>query len=174
MLPIINVNPGDISCIFSRLIFVIKQATELTITTPVLTLDHPLWIKANEIKYVKNMSTALIIGCFHNVTSYCGGVGTLMEASGLSESHKTSYEDVTVKHILRKSILFFKSSKHAFFDRSCNNEILDELIFPTFRRCWKKWRQNNQNGQWKNNTFWWWHHRLKVLKLEKQTFWIRS
>ena len=40
MLPIIDVNPGDMSCIFSTLTFIINQAKELNITTPVLTVDH--------------------------------------------------------------------------------------------------------------------------------------
>ena len=55
MLPIIDVNPGDMSCIFSTLTFIINQAKELNITTPVLTFDQPLWLKANEIKYEKHV-----------------------------------------------------------------------------------------------------------------------
>ena len=47
MLPIIDVNPGDMSCIFSTLTFITNQAKELNITTPVLTFDQPLWLKTN-------------------------------------------------------------------------------------------------------------------------------
>ena len=60
MLPIINANPGDISSIFSTFTFITNQTKELNITTPVLTFDQLLWIKANEIKYAKNMSILLI------------------------------------------------------------------------------------------------------------------
>ena len=99
MLPIIDVNPGDMSCIFSTLTLIINQAKKLDITTPVLTFDQPLWLKANEIKYTKNMSIVLILGGFHTMMSYCRSIGTLMEGSGLVEAHKTCYGDVTVKHI---------------------------------------------------------------------------
>ena len=53
MLPITDVNPGDMSGIFSTLTFIVNQAKELDITTTVLTFDQPLWLKANEIKYAK-------------------------------------------------------------------------------------------------------------------------
>ena len=99
VLPIIDVNPGDMSCIFSTLTFIINQAKELNITTPVLTFDQPLWLKANEIKYAKNMSIALILGGFHTMMSYCGSIGTLMERSGLAEANKACYGDATVKYI---------------------------------------------------------------------------
>ena len=99
MLPITDVNPGDMSCIFSTLTFIINQAKELNIITPVLTFDQPLRLKANEIKYAKNMSIVSILSGFHTMMSYCGRIGTLMEGSGLAEAHKTCYGDVTVKHI---------------------------------------------------------------------------
>ena len=99
MLPIIDVNPGDMSCIFSTLTFIINQAKELNITTPVLTFDQPLPLKANEIKYAKIMSIVLILSDFYTMMSYCGSIGTLMEGSSLAEAHRTCYGDVSVKHI---------------------------------------------------------------------------
>ena len=155
MLPIIDVNPGDISCIISMLIFIIKQATEQNITAPVLTLYQPLWIKTNEIKYVKNMSIALILWCFHKVTSYCGSIGTLIEPSGLSEAQKTSFGDVTVKHIASgKAYCFSKALRVHFLIEATIMRLLMNPFFSHIRRCWSKWRQNKQNGQWRNNIFW--------------------
>ena len=49
MLPIIDLDPTDMSCIYSTLLFVIKQAEELNIPTPILTFDQPLWLKAMEM-----------------------------------------------------------------------------------------------------------------------------
>ena len=46
MLPIIDLDPSDMSCIYSTLLFVIKQAGELNIPTPIFTFDQRLWLKA--------------------------------------------------------------------------------------------------------------------------------
>ena len=46
MLPIIDLNPGDKSCILSTLSFVADQAAKLNIVTPCITFDQPLFIKA--------------------------------------------------------------------------------------------------------------------------------
>lgn len=49
LLPIIDLNPNDMLCIFSTLKFVESQAQILGIVTPVITFDQPLWIKTYEI-----------------------------------------------------------------------------------------------------------------------------
>ena len=52
MLPIcfqIDVNPSDMSCIFSTLKFVMKQGKQLKIEVLILTFNQPLWLKATEI-----------------------------------------------------------------------------------------------------------------------------
>lgn len=49
MLPIIDLSPTDMSCIYSTLRFVESQAKDLGVETPVITFDQPLWIKATEI-----------------------------------------------------------------------------------------------------------------------------
>ena len=43
MLPIINLTPNDMTCIFSTLNFITEQAKQLEIVTPVVTFDQPLW-----------------------------------------------------------------------------------------------------------------------------------
>ena len=60
MLPIIDMNPGDRSCIYSVLCFISNQARELGIPTPVVTFDQPLWIKAVEIVIGKDMHMVVI------------------------------------------------------------------------------------------------------------------
>jgi len=42
MLPIIDVNPNDMSCIFSTLAFVEKQAKRLNMDTACITFDQPV------------------------------------------------------------------------------------------------------------------------------------
>ena len=48
MLPILDLNPNDKTCIYSVLLFVIEQSKKLGVTAPI-TFDQPLWIKALEI-----------------------------------------------------------------------------------------------------------------------------
>ena len=49
ILPIIDLNPNDKSCILSSLSFVADQAAKLNIVTPVITFDQQLFIKAVEV-----------------------------------------------------------------------------------------------------------------------------
>jgi len=49
LLPIIDLNPNDRSCINSTLVFVKEQARRLNISVACLTFDQPLGIKAVEI-----------------------------------------------------------------------------------------------------------------------------
>ena len=45
LLPIIDLNPNDLTCIHSTLLFVERQAKMLNIPTACITFDHPLYIK---------------------------------------------------------------------------------------------------------------------------------
>lgn len=49
MLPIIDMNPNDGSCIYSTLYFVESEAKRLNMQTVCITFDQPLWLKAVEI-----------------------------------------------------------------------------------------------------------------------------
>ena len=48
MLPIIDLGPKKVSCIYSNLSFIIQQSQELELQTPISTFDQSLWIKANK------------------------------------------------------------------------------------------------------------------------------
>ena len=100
MLPIIDLDPTNIKCIFSTPLFITEQATKLGINTPVVTFDQPLWLKATEIITDKSMSMVLLLGGFHMLMSFMGSIGTIMENSGLSTVLETIYGSVSVKHML--------------------------------------------------------------------------
>ena len=100
MLPIIDLDPTNMTCIFSTLLFITEQATKLGINTPVVTFDQPLWLKATEIITDKSMSMVLLLGGFHMLMSFMGSIGTIMENSGLSTVLETIYGSVSVKHML--------------------------------------------------------------------------
>ena len=92
MLPIIDLDPNDMSCIYSNLSFIIQQFQELELQTPVVTFDQLLWIKANKIVLVKCMNIVLILGGFHTMMSFAGNIGSLMSELGLAESLETCYD----------------------------------------------------------------------------------
>ena len=49
ILPIIDLDPTNLLCIYSTLRFIEEQAKLINIRTPVVTFDQPLWLKATEI-----------------------------------------------------------------------------------------------------------------------------
>ena len=100
LLPIIDLDPNDMSCIYSTLSFIIQQSQELELQIPIVTFDQPLWIKANEIVLAKCMNIFLILGGFHMMISFAGSIGYLIRRSGLVESLETYYGKYTVKHML--------------------------------------------------------------------------
>ena len=85
MLPIIDMDPGDRTCIFSTLLFIIDQAKKLNICTPCVTFDQPLWLKATEVAKSESLNIVIRMGVFHMIMSFLGSIGTVMSGAGLSD-----------------------------------------------------------------------------------------
>ena len=102
LLPIIDLNPTDYTCIYSTLLFVINQCKKLNITTPSITFDQPLWLKATEIAIEKSLDIVIHLGGFHTLMSFAGSLGFVMDGSGIESVFKTVYGEDTVKY-MRKS-----------------------------------------------------------------------
>ena len=77
MLPIVDLDPTDMSCIYSTLFFVIQGDEKLNIPTPILTFDQPIWLKAMDIVKAIDLKVVLILGGFHTLMSYIyvGSIG---------------------------------------------------------------------------------------------------
>ena len=54
-LPILDMDSSDLTCIYSVLVFILKQAEQIQVKTPVVTFDQPLWLKAMEIVKAKSV-----------------------------------------------------------------------------------------------------------------------
>ena len=91
MLPIINMNPSDESCIYSTFSRIKNQAIEMNVQAPSVTFDQPLWLKAFEIVHSKNLDLVVRLGGFHTLMSFLGSIGTLMEDSGLEKILESIY-----------------------------------------------------------------------------------
>ena len=75
MLPI-DLNPSDETCMYSTLMFMINQAARLNITTPCITFDQPLWLKALEIIKLKSLNAVCRLGELHTLMrQICGLFG---------------------------------------------------------------------------------------------------
>jgi len=91
VLPIIDLNPNDLSCIYSTLTFILAQAKLLNIATPCITFDQPLWLKAVEIISSDRLNVVCRLGPFHIMMSFLGSIGTVMGGSGLVEALECCY-----------------------------------------------------------------------------------
>jgi len=100
LLPIVDLNPSDPSCIYSTLRFVVKQASLLNVTVPCITFDQPLWVKAVEISKASSLNVFCRLGGFHMLMSYLGSIRTVMAGSGLTEVLELCYGSNTVNHMM--------------------------------------------------------------------------
>ena len=99
-LPIIDHNPNDVSCIYTTLIYVQKQAAKLRLPTPVITFDQPLWLKAMKIIKAEKLSIVCRLGGFHLLMSFVGSIGHLMRGSGLEQLFEQVYGTNSVDQIM--------------------------------------------------------------------------
>ena len=99
-LPILDLDPNDMTCVYSVLLHMQNQARQLNIPTPIITFDQPLWLKATEIINAKSPQIVTILGGFHLLMSYMGSLGTVMQGSGLSEALQEIYGTNAVKHVI--------------------------------------------------------------------------
>ena len=100
ILPNIDLNPSDYTCIYSTLLFDQDQARPLDIKTPCLTFDQLLWQKTQEIAVTKLLDFIILLGGFHTLMSFVDSIGHFMQGSGLSEVLGTIYGENTVNKIL--------------------------------------------------------------------------
>ena len=106
MLPIIDLNPNDETCIYSTLLFVIEQSKKLNVTTPSITFDQSLWLKALEIITAeKELDIVPPISGFHMLMSFYGSIGTIMAGSGIDKLFENIYGQNAVKHMLSGKVV---------------------------------------------------------------------
>ena len=97
-LPIIDLHATDMTALYSFLLYVESQCTKLN-KVPCVTFDQQLYVKAMEIVEAKNIKAFIRLGGFHQLMSFLGSIGTLMEGSGLRKALETVYAPVTVGHM---------------------------------------------------------------------------
>jgi hypothetical protein len=102
--PMIDLEPGDMSCTYSTLMFVTDEAAKYS-RVPIVTFDQPLYWKSviiiiNESQNHVLRNIVLHLGGFHLQMSLLGSIRHLMAGSGLEEALETVYAPNAVKHML--------------------------------------------------------------------------
>ena len=109
LMPLIDMDPINLSCIYSTLKFVAMQAANQG-CVPILTFDQPLFWKASKIVDSEQndncvKSVILRLGGLHLEMSFLGSIGHLMSGSGLKELLSTVYAGQTVPHLLSGKVI---------------------------------------------------------------------
>ncbi len=103
-LPMLDMDSGNMSCVYTTLDFICRHASYYQVT-PVITFDQPLWWKALEViqsqpEHSILHSIVLRLGGFHTEMSFLGSIGHLMAGSGLKELLEIVYASNAVTHML--------------------------------------------------------------------------
>ena len=133
VLPMIYMNPNDMSCVYSTLRFVATECKRHEVT-PILTFDQPLWWKgqliiANEPAGGDLHALILRLGGFHAEMSFLGCIGSVMAASGLEELLGVVFAPNTVKHVLSGNAVARAVRGHMLVD-SALSALITEQTFP--------------------------------------------
>ena len=101
----IDMNPGDKTCIFSILDYLCSLSSKHNIT-----FDQPLFWKVSEIMNAVTddspiKDVILLLGTFHTFMNVLGDIGTLMDVTGLKKIIETGYGENAVVHMMsRKAV----------------------------------------------------------------------
>ena len=131
-LPMINMDPTDMSCIFSTLLFLCEQATKCNVT-PIVTFDQPLWWKAklivsNKSDSIDVLKTLIVrLGGLHTEMSFLGCIGYLMNGSGLRELAEVIYAPNAVSHILSGAAIARAIREHILVVTVLSTLLLEDI-----------------------------------------------
>lgn len=131
-LPIIDMDPTDLTCINSTLHFICKDAQKYNATLTA-TFDQPLYWKARVIIENESITSpikrvVLCLGGFHMKMSFLGTIGHIMAGSGFDVALGQVYAENTVIHMLSGKA--YARAIRGFFmvDSALNSIILDDIL----------------------------------------------
>lgn len=128
MHPIIDVNPNDLSCIYSTLVHIMKEAEKLAVTTPTVTFDQPLWLKAFNIANFHKLNVVCRLGAFHVQMSFLGSIGSVMAGSGLCEMIQCCYGPNATKHIMSGKAVARSVRAHFLIESALTITLLSSIV----------------------------------------------
>ena len=108
-LPIIDLNPSDMNCVYYTLRYISTHFRRHNIA-PIVTFDQPLWLKAVIIQYSVSpdngiRSLVVRLGGFHTKMSLLGAIGNIMARMCLCKQYsgpyiewESHYQSSSVRH----------------------------------------------------------------------------
>ena len=130
-LPMIDMYPGDKTCILSTLEFILKLSIKEN-KTPIITFDQPLYWKASEIIFDSPESDnlrriVLMLGSFHTFMNLLGAIGKLMEGTGLKSILEVVYGENAVLHMMTGKSVQRSFRGHLLIEKCLNNLLVSDL-----------------------------------------------
>lgn len=130
-LPMIDLYPGDKTCIYSTLHYLCKLAAEHNVP-PIITFDQPLFWKASEIiNEVPDTSClkdiVLRLGSFHTFMNVLGAIGTLMSGTGLKNMLEVIYGENAVIHMMSGKAVQRAFRGHLLVAKCLTREIVGNV-----------------------------------------------
>jgi hypothetical protein len=114
------------------LLYIIEHCKILSVTTPCVTFDPPLWLKAVEVTVVQNLNIVCRLGPFHMMMSYLGSLGSVMLGSGLTEVLYTCFGPNTVGHMMSGKAVSKAVLGHFLVDGSLSILLLNIVTIKDF------------------------------------------
>lgn len=99
-LPKIDLNPNEITCIYSTLRFVFDQSTKLLLKTAAILFEQPLWLKASEIVNAKCLLHSPYTWRLLPYGELLVVLRGLMKGAGLKEMFLSIYRLNAVEYVL--------------------------------------------------------------------------
>ena len=132
-LPMIDMNPSDVTCVSSTLHFVSEHAKQHSIANPIVTFDQPLWLKAFNIIQTEPANSDLRkiivrLGAFHAEMSFLGSIGHLMAGSGLRVLLELIYASNAVDHIMTGKAISRAVRAHLIVDAALNALLYSQAL----------------------------------------------
>ena len=129
-LPIIDMSPSDMNCIFSTLLCLSKIAHDRNVPC-IITFDQPLFWKVSLIisEHRELQDIVLMLGSLHTLMNLLGAVDTLMNGSGLSEVLHEIYGPNAVQHMMAGKAISRAIRGHMIVD-AVLSALLVADVFP--------------------------------------------
>ena len=131
-LPIIDINPSDMNCVYFTLRYISTHDRRHNVA-PIVTFDQPLWLKAVIIQASVSpdngiRSIVVFLGGFHTQMSLLGAIGNIMAGSGLQEVLECVHASNTVGHMLSGKTIARVLRGHILVSGALNAMLTSEVF----------------------------------------------
>jgi len=139
LLPMIDMNSSDPTCIYSTLTFLSEHAKQYNAKV-IITFDQPLWWKALTIIESQPEGSdlrkiVLRMGGFHTLMSFLGSIGNIMSGSGLRSVLELVYAENTVTHMLSGKAYDRAIRGHLLVDAALNTLLAERILGTLVPTC---------------------------------------